>query len=319
MQVEAGYGWLPDGSEGAIAVVEMATASGLVLLDHELDPLRATTFGTGQLLEAAVSRGARRVWLAVGGSATVDGGVGAAMALGWRFLDAAGQDVGLGGARLERIVRIQPPTTPTSDGPESAEETSSLPPVTVLCDVENTLLGTAGAARVFGPQKGATPEVVDRLERGLANLADAIERDLGVDVRALRGGGAAGGLTAGAAAFLDAELESGVEVVAEAIELDESLEGSAWVVTGEGRFDAQSLHGKVVSGVVRRAARQDVRVAVIAGRDELGAREAARHGVSAVESCVSGDSSELEEAESMGRAPELLRSAAGRFASRHLA
>ncbi len=313
-KVDAGYGWWQNEAGEAVAVVEMATASGLALLDRaERDPLQTTTFGTGQLLEAAARRGARHVWLAVGGSATVDGGVGAAKALGWRFLDATGKDVGLGAGGLERIARIEPPALDEPSRPVA------LPPITVLCDVDNPLLGIEGAARVFGPQKGAAPDVVERLERGLSSLADAIERDVGTDVRALPGGGAAGGLAAGAAAFFGAALEPGFEVIADATGLDGSIEGSAWVVTGEGRFDTQSLRGKVVSGVARRAARQDVPVAVIAGRAEVGEQEAARHGISAVESCIRGGSSDTAGAEAMDHACERLRAAAGRFASEHLA
>ncbi len=155
-----------------------------------------------------------------------------------------------------------------------------------------------------------------RLERGLSNLADVIERDLGIDVRSLRGGGAAGGLAAGAGAFFGAELRSGVDAVADEVGLDEALRGSAWVVTGEGRFDEPSLRGKVVSGVAKRAKSQAVPVAVIAGRVDVEPGEAARHGIVAMESCITG---RLGEAESMARASESLQSAARRFARRYLA
>ena len=160
-EVDAGFVWLP--ARGPGALVEMADASGLTLLDAaERDPLRTTTFGTGELIRAAADRGPRVLWLAVGGSATVDGGVGAATALGWRFLDRSGADIGLGGEALCHIHNIVPPVD------------VGLPPVVVLCDVTNPLLGPSGAARIFGPQKGAGPDAVERLEEGLSNLVERV-------------------------------------------------------------------------------------------------------------------------------------------------
>jgi glycerate kinase len=302
-KVRGGFAWLPDRGPGAL--VEMATASGLELLDTEqLDPLSTTTFGTGEQLAAAFARGPGTVWLAIGGSATVDGGTGAARALGWGFLDDDGSDAGLGGAALERIRSIVPPERRLDAGVD----------VRVLCDVDNPLLGERGAARVFGPQKGATPAMVERLEAGLANLAEVIERDLGTDVRAIPGAGAAGGLGAGAVAFLDAEPVSGIQAVMDATGLDDRLAGADWVVTGEGRFDAQSLSGKVVSGVVSRAERAGCRVAVLAGSLD---REVERSVASAV-------IAELEEAtppdlplrEALERGPELIEAAAARLGRR---
>ena len=242
MKVDAGYAWLP--TAGPRALVEMAQASGLALLtEDQLDPLQTTTYGTGELLRTAVGRGAERLWLAVGGSATVDGGVGAAMALGWTFHDRAGRNIGHGGGELERIVSITPPTQ------------IDLPPVEVLCDVDNPLCGPRGAAAVFGPQKGATPEMVERLDSGLAHLADVVERDLGRELRDLAGAGAAGGLAAGAVAFMNATLVSGIEAMIEASKIEEDLVAADWVVTGEGRLDEQSLYGKVVSGISNLAGR----------------------------------------------------------------
>lgn len=300
MRAEACLLWLPERGPGAL--IEMAKASGLELLrPDQLDPLVATTHGTGELLAAALELGARRLWLAIGGSATVDGGVGAATALGWSFLDGQGAPVGLGGAALERIEHIQPP----SDGLDAD--------VQVLCDVDNPLLGPRGAARVFGPQKGATPEVVERLEESLAHLADVVERDLGKDVRNVPGAGAAGGLGAGAVAFLDADLVSGIEAVIDAAGLDEALSGADWVVTGEGRYDEQSLSGKVVSGVVGHARTAGCRVAVVAGSAALDAEEG---GVDAVEA-VSPPSMPLEEA--LARGGELVEQAAARVARRFTA
>ncbi|TNF77341.1 MAG: glycerate kinase [Acidobacteria bacterium] len=303
MQVDAGYAWLPGSEPGAL--IEMAQASGLILLaEDRLDPLRTTTYGTGQLLQAACDRGAERLWLAVGGSATVDGGVGAAMALGWSFRDRAGNSIGHGGAELERIQSIVPPTD------------IDLPPVEVLCDVDNPLCGKRGAAAVYGPQKGATPQMVERLDAGLAHLADVVRRDLGREIEDLPGAGAAGGLAAGGVAFMDATLVSGIEAVMKATSLAEHLATADWVVTGEGRFDEQSLYGKVVSGISNLAQASGTRVAVLAGSVELSSERATRSGISAVEASRTEGMS-LEEA--LERSEPLLVEAARRFARDHLA
>jgi len=300
--VDAAYLWIP--GDDPEALVEMARASGLELLEpDELDPLRTTTRGTGELVAAAARRGARSIHLTLGGSATVDGGTGAARALGWRFLDASGGAVPEGGGGLERIHRIEPPV------PDPLAEVR----VEVLCDVDNPLLGSHGAARVFAPQKGATPETVERLEEGLAHLAERIEEQLGIDVRETQGAGAAGGLGAGAVAFFGARLVPGVEAVMDAVGLDAALENADWIVTGEGRLDEQSLHGKVVSGVARRARKAGVRVAAVAGRVELGEQEARAAGIEVVEAAAP---SALSDEEAMARPEELLEEAARRLAER---
>lgn len=260
MRMQAGFVWVPQWGPGAL--VEIASASGIEgLRRDQLDPMRTTSRGTGELVRAAVEMGARRVCLALGGSATVDGGVGMARALGWRFLDSEGLEVGEGGSGLLQLDRIEAPP----EGPAPGVEFE------VLYDVDNPLLGPGGAARVFGPQKGATPEQVERLEAGLARLARVIAREGGLEVSTVRGGGAAGGAGAGAVAFLGARLRSGVEAVMEVIDLDAALADADHVVTGEGCFDAQSLEGKVVSGVVAKARAHGVPVTVIAGRVELDA------------------------------------------------
>lgn len=302
MEVDAGYAWL-SGTK-ACALIEMAQASGLVLLERDqLDPLRTTTYGTGQLLQAACERGAERLYLAVGGSATVDGGVGAAMALGWSFRDRAGESVGHGGGELERIHSIVPPAD------------FNLPPVEVLCDVDNPLCGDRGAAAVYGPQKGASTEMIERLDAGLAHLADVVHRDLGREIRDLPGAGAAGGLAGGGVAFLNATLVSGIEAVIEASGLEEHLADADWVVTGEGRFDEQSLYGKVVSGISGLARSSGARVAVLAGSVELASARAAQSGISAVEAARTQGMS-LETA--LERSEPLLVDAARRFARGHL-
>jgi glycerate kinase len=227
------------------------------------------------------------------------------MALGWRFLDKRGRPVGFGGGELERIAHIE--------APEPAGY--QLPAVTVLCDVDNPLVGEEGAAQVFGPQKGADPEMVVALERGLAGLADVIERDLGKDVRYVPGAGAAGGLGAGALAFFDADLMSGVDAVMEATGLEQALSEADWVVTGEGRFDEQSLRGKVVAGVAEVARRSDVPVAVIAGSSTISPERAADLGLGALEISATPD---LSFDEIVSRAEDLLTEAARRFAIANL-
>jgi glycerate kinase len=251
MQVRAGFAFFPD---TRIALVEMAKASGLELLGPgQADPLKTTTFGTGQLIRAAADYGADKILLAVGGSATVDGGVGAAQALGWKFLDKDGKTIGFGGGQLEYIARIIRP------------EKIDLPEIEVLCDVDNPLCGENGAAIVFGPQKGATAEMVERLESGLAHLAEVVKQQLGIQIDKIPGSGAAGGLSAGAVAFMDAKLVSGIETIIRESGLAEEISDADWVITGEGRFDSQSLRGKVVSGVTKAARLSRAKVAVIAG------------------------------------------------------
>lgn len=243
--VEAAWGMLGDGS--GTAVLEMAAASGLGLVpEDQRDPTRTTTYGTGELIVAALDAGASRILIGIGGSATTDGGTGAAQAAGVRFLDAAGRPCspGLSGGALADIARID-----LSERDPRIARTSIL----VACDVDNPLCGPRGAAAIYGPQKGATPEQVALLDRNLAHLADCIERDLGRSVRDLPGAGAAGGLGAGLVAFFNAELKPGIEIVIEAARLAERLRGADLVITGEGRIDRQSMMGKVIAGVGRIA------------------------------------------------------------------
>ena len=262
MLVEAGFAWFKDET----ALAEMASASGLELLRPEqMDPLKTTTFGTGQLIKAALEHGARKILLAVGGSATVDGGLGAAAALGWKFLDGRGAEVPLGGGGLGKLSKIVGPDTNLllrcKDGKPIRVE--------VLCDVDNPLCGEHGSARVYGPQKGATPAMVEVLDVGLYKLASLVREQLGREIDTLSGAGAAGGLAAGAVAFMNASIVSGIETVMARSRLAEELESADWVITGEGSFDSQSLRGKVVSGVLKLARQSDARVAVIAGQVRL--------------------------------------------------
>lgn len=249
---------------GTAAVVESADAVGMHLLaPAELDPLRLGSAGVGALIEAA-SACADTVVVGLGGSATVDGGVGMAAALGWRFLDATGRDLEPGGAALRRLERIVAP---------SARRPGR---VVALADVRNPLIGTDGAARVYGPQKGATEDDVEVLEHGLARLTHAIRRDVGIDVAAISGSGAAGGLGAACAAFLGAGLEPGSDWVLRAVGFDERLARASLVITGEGSWDAQSSLGKVTGAVVARATAAGTAVVVCVGRFEGAAPAAVR-------------------------------------------
>jgi len=301
MEVEAGFAWF---DTDRMAVVEMASASGLELLDaRRRNPLATTTYGTGQLVKAAADHGAKRILLALGGSATVDGGVGAAMALGWRFLDDQARPVGLGGGQLGQIARIVAP------------EQLTLPVVEVLCDVDNPLCGEQGAARVYGPQKGADAQMVERLESGLLHLAGLLQDQLGLDLIDVPGAGAAGGLGAGAMAFMRGRIVSGIETLISYTGLAHELTSADWVVTGEGCFDEQSLRGKVVSGVLALAKQTGTRAAVIAGDVRLGQEQRRRCGASAVLACRR-DGMSLDDA--MQHCRELLAKAAERFVVRHI-
>lgn len=301
MRVRAGYARFP-GLHAAL--VEMAAASGLTLLrEEDLNPLKTTTFGTGELIRAAAAEKPERIMLAVGGSATVEGGVGAATALGWRFLDEQGRPVGLGGGELHRIARIERPAG------------LSIPDVEVLCDVDNPLLGEHGAARVYGPQKGATPGMVEQLESGMTRLAEVVLAQLGRDIRGIPGGGASGGLAAGAAAFMNARLVSGIETIIAASGLREALRGAAWVITGEGRFDSQSLRGKVVHGVAQAARQEGVKVAVLAGSVQV---EEAVYRRGGVEVALATQKPGMALDYALEHAAELLSETAREFAGRYV-
>ncbi|WP_077921799.1 glycerate kinase [Spirosoma sp. 209] len=246
--------------EGQTAIIEMADASGLRLLPpHELNPLRATSFGTGELIRHALDEGATRFVLAVGGSATVDGGTGILRALGVRFLDATGAELTTPD-QLTALARVD------TAGLDSRLLTSDL---TILCDVDNTLVGPAGAAAVFGPQKGATPADVQRLDAGLARLAEVARQQTGVDMAAVRHGGAAGGVAAGLHTFLRASLVNGIDFFLTFTGFDRFLEKTDLVITGEGSIDEQTLHGKGPYGVAFRAKQRRLPVIGLAGRIPL--------------------------------------------------
>jgi glycerate 2-kinase len=253
--VDAEYG-LIDG--GSTAVIEMAKAAGLALVPKEKrDPRITTTSGVGELLQHAYDAGARHVIVGIGGSATNDGGAGMAQALGYHLLDERGLEVPPGGLALKRVARIH--VGGVHANWKQAE-------VEVACDVTNPLTGPRGASAVYGPQKGATSEMVAELDAALHHFAEIIRRDLGVDVEQLPGAGAAGGLGAGLVAFLGARLRPGAEMVMEALHLDERLTGAQLVITGEGRIDSQTARfGKGPAAVARQAKNAGIPVVAIGG------------------------------------------------------
>lgn len=241
---------------GELAIIEMAAAAGLPQVGALRCPGTATTYGVGELIAHAVDSGCRKILLGLGGSATNDGGCGCAAALGVRFYDADGQSFVPVGDTLGRIARI-----------DTAEAEALLRSVeiTVMCDVTNPLYGPTGAAYVFAPQKGADAEKVKSLDAGLRHFGDVIRSQYGLDVSAMPGAGAAGGMGAGCVALLGGTIQSGIDAVLDVTGFDRQLEGADLVITGEGRIDSQSADGKVVSGVARRTRAKGVPLIAIAG------------------------------------------------------
>lgn len=289
--VDAFIGLLGDGT----AVVEMAAASGLTLVpDRKRDPMLATSYGTGELITAALDAGCTNLILGIGGSATNDGGIGMVQAHGGRFIDESGDEVGAGGRELIRVRSID-----LSNLDPRLKQTS----ITVACDVENPLTGPNGASAMFGPQKGATPEMIRELDAGLHNLADAIRRDMGVDIENTPGAGAAGGMGAAAVALLGARLQPGIEIMLSATHFHSVLDGASAVFTGEGRVDSQTLQGKVINGVLAASAARRVPVIVLAGSIEPEGYELLNHGAAAVLGITDGP---MSLAEAKQHAGELL-------------
>ncbi len=300
MLVRAAYVLLEGGE---VAAVEMAAAAGLPLLaEAQRNPMLTTTRGFGQLILHAVRQGAQRLILGIGGSATVDGGSGMAAALGVRLLDAEGRALPDGGGALCDLARI--------DASGLAPELAGAE-LKVACDVDSPLLGPHGAARVFGPQKGATPGMVEELELGLGRLAERLKADLGRAVADIPGAGAAGGLGAGLLGFLGAELVAGAELVMDALHFDARLEGTNLLVTGEGQLDGQSLRGKAPAAAARRAAGSGVPAVAFAGSAKLSGEDLAAAGMTRAWQLL-----ELAPAEEcMSRAAELLEKLARRHAA----
>lgn len=290
--VEAVWG-LTD--EGNTSVIEMAAASGLHLIpEAERNPFFTSTYGTGELIKASLDHGCSRLIIGIGGSATNDGGAGMAQALGAKFYDRFGKELETGGVALEKLEKID-----ISGLDPRLRQVETL----VACDVNNPLTGENGAAYVYGPQKGATPEMVEQLDRALQNYARVIKKDLGLEVNEIPGSGAAGGLGAGLITFLGAELRSGIELVLDALKIDQYLPGTDLLITGEGKLDGQSAHGKAPVGVARRAAKYNVPVIALAGSLEGDLDVFHREGITA---CFAVADGPLSLEESISRGPELL-------------
>lgn len=254
-EVEASFGLLGDGKT---AVIEMASASGLHLVKKEdRNPLLTTTYGTGMLIKAALDRGVNHILIGIGGSATNDGGAGMIQALGAKLLDSEGNELPFGGGALHKLDKI--------DLSALDERLQNLK-IEVACDVTNPLVGENGASHVFGPQKGATPEMVETLDKNLTHYAAVIKETLGKDIAKVPGAGAAGGLGAGLMAFLNADLRSGVELVIKFTDLEEKMQGADYVFTGEGSIDFQTICGKTPYGVSTTAKKFGIPVIAFAGR-----------------------------------------------------
>ncbi|AAM87394.1 glycerate kinase [Yersinia pestis] len=269
--VKAFYGWMGDGET---AVIEMAAASGLHLVAPEQrNPLITTSYGTGELILAALNHGARKIILGIGGSATNDGGAGMMQALGVQLRDQQGKALTVGGAALAQLVDID-----LSQLDDRLAQTDIL----VACDVDNPLCGAKGASAVFGPQKGATPERVQQLDAALQHYGEKIEQVTGKSVINVAGAGAAGGMGAALFGLLNARLQPGIEIVTEALKLAATVQNADLVITGEGRIDSQTIYGKTPVGVARVAKRFDIPVIAIAGSMAPDYEVVHQHGLDAV-------------------------------------
>ena len=290
------------GEQSHTAVIEMAAASGLRLLEpREYNPLRTTTFGTGELMRKAIEAGCTTLLVGIGGSATNDGGAGMAQALGFGLRTANGLEIEPGGAALQTLAQIEP----------SAFWSEHAVRVIVACDVDNPLCGAEGAAAVYAPQKGATPTMITELDANLAHYAGILTRTFGREVQTVPGAGAAGGLGTGLMAFCNAELCSGTEMVFEAVEFDRVFADCVLVLTGEGRLDAQTARGKVIAQVAQRAKAKGIPVIALAGSVEDGAEDALRRlGLTAAFSILAR---EWETADAMRHGYALVRGSAARL------
>lgn len=287
---------------GDTAILEMAEASGLCLVpEDKRDPFATSTYGTGELIADAVGRGCKKIILGIGGSATNDGGMGMASALGIRFLDRYGNAIGQGGGSLDRLVHID--MSCINPGIRDIE-------LLAACDVDNPLCGEKGASRVYGPQKGATQKMVEILDQNLLHYAGKIKELLSIDVLDMKGAGAAGGLGAGLVAFCGAKLVKGVDLVLDSLDFDEKVKDADIVITGEGRIDEQTVHGKVPVGVAARAKKYGKPVFAIAGFADQGAEQVYLHGIDAVISSIVGPMS-LDNA--IRQSPKLIEGAAERL------
>ena len=302
--VQAEYGLLGDGET---CVIEMANASGLYLIEQsQLNPFITTTYGTGELIKKALDNGCRKFILGIGGSATNDGGAGMLQALGMKLLDSEGQSIRFGGGALRDIVQID-----VSEFDARIAESEFL----IASDVQNPLIGINGASFVFGPQKGATPEMVDQLDQNLQHYANLVEEVTGVRLHEMAGAGAAGGIGGAFQAFFPSKMSRGIDIVVEYTGLKEKLIGADCVFTGEGQIDFQTASGKTPMGVAQEAKKCGIPVFVLAGSIGHGIDVLYEHGITSVHSIVNGPMA-LEEA--MERGEELLLQAAERVVRTYL-
>jgi glycerate kinase len=287
--------------DGVTAFIEVAAASGLALVpEDKLDPMQASTYGTGELILAALEHGCKKIMIGLGDSATTDGGAGIAQALGVKLLDNDGKEIPSGGAGLALLEHID------MSGRNRLVKDCK---IMCACDVTNPLYGPQGAAYIYGPQKGATPEMVKKLDASLRNLAGVIKNDLGLDIADLPGAGAAGGIGAGLVAFLGDSLQRGVDLICDSIGFNKYLENADLVLTGEGRIDYQTAFGKTVAGIAVRAKAAGVPVVAICGEIGQGYCEVYKHGVSSVMSILPRA---MSREEAMREGGDLLRDAAER-------
>ncbi|KHD84889.1 glycerate kinase [Heyndrickxia ginsengihumi] len=294
--IEAEYGILGDGET---CVIEMAKASGLVLVPSaQLNPLKATTYGTGELIKKALDDGYKSFILALGGSATNDGGAGMLQALGLKILDENGEEIGFGGEQLRRVASIDL---------SSFDSRISQCTFLIASDVQNPFIGPDGASSVFGPQKGASPEDVAFLDHCLYNFAEVIEKETGVHLHDLPGAGAAGGIGGAFQAFFPSEMRRGIDVVIEYTKLNELVEGADLVITGEGKVDFQTASGKTPMGVAQTALKKNVPTIIIAGSVGKGVETLYQHGIVSVHSIINRP---MELKECMHNAKELTEFAA---------
>ncbi|NRG46101.1 glycerate kinase [Bacillus sp. CRN 9] len=297
-KVIAEYGVLGDKET---CVIEMASASGLILVDKDKrNPFVTTTFGTGELIKRALDDGYKKFILAIGGSATNDGGTGMLQALGMKLLDNNGESIGFGGGELDRIASIND---------EQFDSRISSCTFLIASDVQNPFIGLNGASHVFGPQKGATPEMVEQLDRNLANWADVIEKKTSIRLHDEPGAGAAGGIGGAFQAFFPAKMQRGIDIVIQYTGFEGKLEGASCVFTGEGQCDYQTASGKTPMGVAEAAKKYDIPVFVLSGSIGNGIEELYQYGITSVHSLVNGPMS-LDEA--MSKSHDLLESAAER-------
>tara|TARA_Y100000588_G_scaffold75854_2_gene79098 strand:- start:6278 stop:7420 length:1143 start_codon:yes stop_codon:yes gene_type:complete len=270
-RIEAQWGAMGDGKT---AVIEMARTSGLALVpEQNMNPLISTTFGLGETIKHALDSGFRKFIIGIGGSATNDAGAGMAQALGIHFLDANGKELSFGGAALSKLDQIDL---------KSLDARALQSEFLVACDVSNPLTGPEGASAIYGPQKGASPEMVDQLDSALRNFGNIISRDIDIDVDKIPGSGAAGGLGAGLTALLGATLRKGVDIVLDSVNLDSHLKDADLVITGEGQMDYQTIYAKAPIGVAERSSLYGVPVIAISGSLGENYQVVHKHGISAV-------------------------------------